>query len=154
MRKTFTTKLVAGHGKLTSLVVPPSVVKVFDSPGRIALQGTINGFPFRASLIRLQDGRHYVAVNGEMRKGANAKAGDTVKVTLEWSNSVLHVGVPPDIERALAKRSRAQAVFDRLVPSHKRAYIDYVNLFTQPQERKLHIEQMIEKLLAAKGPKS
>jgi len=154
MSKTFTTKLVAGHGKLTSLVVPSSVVKSFDSPGRIALQGTINGFPFRASLIRLKDGRHYVAVNGEMRKGAKAKAGDTVKVSLEPSNTVQCVEVPADIQRALERNSRAQAAFDKLSPTHRRAYIGFVSQFPQPAARKRRIEQMIEKLLDAKGPKS
>jgi hypothetical protein len=150
MKKAFTTKLVAfSHGTLTRIAVPASVAKSFASPGRVALQGTINGFPFRASLVRLQDGKHYIAVNSEMRKGAKAKPGDTVKVTLERSNRVRHVDVPADFQRALAKSSRARAVFDNLTPSHQLEYVEYFAQATSPETRKRHIDRMIEILLAA-----
>lgn len=150
MKKSFTAKLIAySHGKLTRLVVPSGVAKSFDSLGRVALQGTINGFPFRTSLIRLQDGTNCIVVNSAMRKGAKAKVGNTVEVTLERSNTVRHVELPADIQRALAKSRKAAAAFDKLTPSHKRAYIDYVSQSTRPESRKWRIEQMIEKLLEA-----
>jgi hypothetical protein len=155
MKKSFTAKLVTfSHGKLTRLIVPASVAKSFGSLGRVWLQGTINRFPFRTSLFRLQDGTNCILVNSEMRKGAKAKAGDTVEVTLERSSTVRHVEVPADIQRALAKSRKAKAAFDKLTPSHKRAYIDYVGQFTRPEARKQRIEQMIEELLAAKAQRS
>jgi hypothetical protein len=150
MAKTFTTKLVTfSHGTLTRIAVPADVAKSFASPGRVALQGTINGFPFRASLARLHDGKHYIAVNAEMRKGAKAKPGDTVKVTLERINRLQHFEVPADFQRALARNAKARAVFDKLTPSHQLEYVVYVSRVTSPETRKRRLEQMIETLLSA-----
>jgi hypothetical protein len=153
MPKTFTAKL-ATRGKRTWLVVPASVAKAFDSPGRVMLQGTINDFPFRASLFHRPDGAHYILINSEMRQGAKARPGDAVKVALERSSALRHVVVPADFQRALAKSGRAQANFEKLAPSHQREYIDHLARAISPKTRKLRIEQMIEMLLAAKKQQS
>jgi uncharacterized protein YdeI (YjbR/CyaY-like superfamily) len=73
---------------------------------------------------------------------------------LEPSNTVQCVEVPADIQRALEKNGRAQAAFDKLSPTHRRAYIGFVSQFPQPAARKRRIVQMIEKLLASMGKRS
>jgi hypothetical protein len=46
------------------------------------VKGTINGFPFRSSLMNMGDG-HMMVVNAQLRVGAKCKAGDVVNVYME-----------------------------------------------------------------------
>ena len=64
------------------LNAPFDVPETFGTRARIAVRGTINGFPFRSSLMPM-GGCHGMAVNKTMREGAKAKAGDVVDVVME-----------------------------------------------------------------------
>lgn len=57
----------------TGIVIPFSVLEVFGTRGRVPVRGTVNGFAFRSSLAPY-GGKHYMAVNRQMREGAKAQA--------------------------------------------------------------------------------
>ncbi|MBI2896379.1 MAG: DUF3052 family protein [Deltaproteobacteria bacterium] len=54
--------------------------------------------------------------------------------------------IPPDLEAALARSTRARAAFDRQPPSHQREYIGYVDEAKRPQTRARRIAETIEHL--------
>ena len=79
----FKTKLVGQDGSSVAAVrFPFDIQEVFGTIARVPVRGTINGFPFRSSLMPM-GGCHYMAVNRTMREGAGCKAGDTVSVVME-----------------------------------------------------------------------
>ena len=85
---------------MAALKLPFDVVAVFQRTGRVPVKGTINGFPFRSSLMNMGDG-HMMVVNAQMRAGAQCKAGDTVKVLMEVDEEKRTVDVPvPSTPRA------------------------------------------------------
>lgn len=72
--QTFTTTLIGRgpSGAWTHMDVPFSVEEAFGTRARVAVRGTINGFPFRSSLMPRGKGVFYMAINREMQEGAQA----------------------------------------------------------------------------------
>src|SRR5271169_6920304 len=95
----FKVKLLGQEGSSVAALKPPfDVVAVFDRKGRVPVKGTINGFPFRSSLMNMGDG-HMMVVNAELRAGAKCKAGDTVGVVLELDEDVRKVELPAFLKK-------------------------------------------------------
>jgi uncharacterized protein DUF1905/bacteriocin resistance YdeI/OmpD-like protein len=95
------------------LNAPFDVQEVFSTRARVAVRGTINGFPFRSSLMPM-GGCHGMAVNKTMRDGANCKAGDTVSVVMERDQAERVVEAPPLLKKELAKSKTAHASWEKL----------------------------------------
>jgi hypothetical protein len=105
----FKTKLVGQEGSSVAAVNAPFDVKeVFGTIARVPVRGSINGFPFRSSLMPM-GGCHYMAVNRTMREGAGCKAGDMVSVVMERDTAPRVVAIPTPLKKALAKSKTAQA---------------------------------------------
>ncbi|MEK6571276.1 MAG: YdeI/OmpD-associated family protein [Bacteroidota bacterium] len=152
-RMEFKAKLEAGgEGNAWVIMnIPFNVEEVFGNRGRVAVKGTINGFPYRSSIFPWGDRTHHVMVNRAMREGANVKVGDTVNVIMEVDTEPRIVEVPPDFKKALAKNKKAQGTFEKLPPSHKRAYVEAILEAKRPETRERRIKGAIEML--AKGEK-
>jgi hypothetical protein len=105
----FKTKLVGQEGSSVAAVNAPfDVREVFGTIARVPVRGSINGFPFRSSLMPM-GGCHYMAVNRTMREGAGCKAGDMVSVVMERDTAPRVVAIPTPLKKALAKSKTAQA---------------------------------------------
>ncbi len=83
------------------------------------MRGTINGFPFRTSLMPM-GGCHGMAVNKTMRDGAGVEAGDTVSIVMERDEAERVVEVPPLLKKELAKSKTAQANWKKLSYTHQK----------------------------------
>jgi hypothetical protein len=80
------------RGALTFLSIPFSVEKV---------SGTLNGFPFRNSLMPEGDGTHSMMVGKQLQVGAKANPGDQVNIVMQLDEAERVVEVPPELNRAL-----------------------------------------------------
>jgi predicted FMN-binding regulatory protein PaiB len=147
-KTTFTVKLErpAGVGTWTYFTVPFNVAEKFGSKGQVKVSGTINGFPFRSSLFPRGNGKHYMVVNRAVREGANAKAGDTIRVALERDTAPRLVKVPRDLARALAAHPNAKARWDKLAYSHRKEYVEAIEEAKKPETRARRIAKAIEQL--------
>jgi hypothetical protein len=67
----------------THIQIPFDVPAAFGARGRVAVRGTLNGMPFRASLFPY-GGIHYLGVNRALREQTGLKVGDQVNV---WGSS-------------------------------------------------------------------
>jgi hypothetical protein len=150
MKKKFEAKLTSRGpgGAWTFLYIPFNVEEAFGSKARVSVSGTINGFPFRNSLLPMGDGTHRMAVSKEMQAGAKATAGDTVNVTMEVDRAERTVEVPKELVQALKKNKKAAEFFGSLSYSHKRAYADWVGGAKQEATRKSRAAKAIEMLAA------
>jgi hypothetical protein len=99
----FKVKLLGQAGSEVAALKPPfDVVEVFQRKGRVPVKGTIDGFPFRSSLMNMGDG-HIMVVNAQLRAGAKCKAGDTVTVLMELDDDKRTVEVPAGLKTATPK---------------------------------------------------
>jgi hypothetical protein len=97
-----------GGGSGAALAAPFDVKEIFGTIARVPVRGTINGFPFRSSLMPM-GGCHRMVVNLALRQGAGVKAGDTVNVVMERDTAPRVVTIPSVLKKALAKNKTAQA---------------------------------------------
>src|SRR5881392_1719606 len=68
-------------GSWTFLILPKTASAKLPSRGITAIEGTINGFPFQATLEPDGQKSHWLKVDRKLSKSARAEAGDVV--TLE-----------------------------------------------------------------------
>ena len=148
----FTAKLEAeGEGRSwTILRLPFSVEKEWGSRGRVPVKGTLNGFAFRSSIFPFGNGTHHMMVNKQMQQGSGAGLGDRVRVVMEVDAEPRTVEVSADFAKALRKNAKAGAFFEKLPPSHKRAYVEAIEEAKKPETRARRIEQAIAILAAGR----
>ncbi len=155
MKKKFEAELIGrGPGSAWAfLPIPFDVEKVFGSKARVAVAGTINGFPFRNSLMPEGDGTHSMMVNKELQKGANAKVGETVKVVLELDTAPRTVAIPEDLAAAFEQDARAGQAFAVLSYSIQKEFVDWIVEAKKPETRARRIQKSLEMLPQGKRPK-
>ncbi|MGC2639356.1 MAG: YdeI/OmpD-associated family protein [Acidobacteriaceae bacterium] len=155
MKQTFTVKLVARgpNGAWTHLDVPFSVEQTWGTRARVAVRGTVNGFPFRSSLMPRGGGVFYMAFTRAMQEGAKARAGDTVSVVMEPDSAPRTVEVPAYLKEALKAAPAKGHAFAALSYSHKKEYVDWIAQAKKPETRAARIEKMLHGLGTKKTPK-
>ena len=103
----FRPSATAKVGSWTFVTLLKNASAKLPSRGMTAVEGTINGFPFRATLEPDGQRSHWLKVNRKMREAAGADPGDVV--TLE----IAPAGVEPELKtprrpmRTLRRRSRS-----------------------------------------------
>lgn len=116
----FQVKLEGQEGSSVAALRPPfDVREVFGTRARVPVRGTINGFPFRSSLMPM-GGCHRMVVNQTIRDGAGVKAGDRVMVVMERDEAERVVEAPPLLKKELAKSKPAQANWEKLSFTHQK----------------------------------
>jgi hypothetical protein len=137
---------------VTGIEIPFDVEKAFGARGRLPVRGTINGFEFRSSLAPY-GGKHYMAVNRQMREGAKARAGDTVRLSLEKDEAVREVSVPADFQKALARHSEARAAWAKLSYTHRKEWVQEIEGAKRPETRERRVAKAVAALAGATAGK-
>ncbi len=128
-RWSFETTLVRpeGVGTWTFAPIPLDLAKETGIKSRLRVRGTIDATPFKGTLLPTGSGRHFVVVKKVVRDKIGKKAGDVVRVEFDLDTSRVKVAVPRDFARALALAPRAKAEFKDMAPSHKKAYLTWID---------------------------
>ena len=98
--KLFRPAASAKVGSWNFLTLPKDASAKLPSRGMTTVEGTINGFPFRATLEPDGQKSHWLKVNRKVREAVGADAGDVV--TLEIAPEALQPTIPADLRKALA----------------------------------------------------
>ncbi|HEY1461980.1 MAG TPA: YdeI/OmpD-associated family protein [Terriglobales bacterium] len=142
----FKTKLT-GHAEMDAAVLQPpfDVVEVFGRKGRVPVKGTVNGFPFRSSLMNMGNG-HMMAVNAQMRAGAKCQAGDTVSVVMELDEEERKVEVPAYLKKIIDKDSKAKEFWPKLSFTNQKEYVREIEGAKRQETREKRIAAMMDAL--------
>ena len=60
----------------------------------------------------------------------------------------ISLDLPDDLAQALAGNQTAQAAYEKLPPSHKREYLNWINSAKRPETRNRRIAETVTKLQA------
>src|SRR5690348_11032913 len=100
---------VPAKASWTFLTLPKKASAKLPSRGMTTVEGTLNGFPFRATLEPDGQKSHWLKVDRKLREAAGAGAGDVV--TLELAPNALEPTAPADLRKALAATPKAGALW-------------------------------------------
>ena len=119
---------IAGReiGAVAAIAPPFDVVEIFGTRARVPVRGTINGYPFRSSLMPMGKSlpekgssscpspSHLMPVCKALRDGAGVNPGDIVNVVMERDEAERIVEVPAVLKKELAKSKTARANWEKL----------------------------------------
>jgi hypothetical protein len=142
----FQAKIQGKEAGVVAAITPPAeVMEFFATRGRVPIRGTINGFPFRSSLMPM-GGCHMMPVNKTLREGAGVRPGDMVDMVIERDQEERTVEAPPELERELAKSKKARERWDELAFTHKKEMALSISGAKQEETRKRRLAKVMNVL--------
>lgn len=138
-------------GSWTFLILPKNASAKLPSRGITTIQGTINGFPFQATLE--PDGRksHWLKVDRKLRETAGAEVGDVVTLKIAPAAEEPEPTVPADLRKALAAAApKARALWSDITPNARRDWVHWITSAKQPETRSRRIKNACSMLAAGK----
>jgi len=148
--KVFRPAATAKAGSWTFLTLPKDASAKLPSRGMTTVEGTINGYPFRATLEPDGQRSHWLKVSRKLREAAGADAGDVVTLEIAPSGEEPEPRVPADLRKALAAvHPKARAVWSDITPVARRDWIQWIESAKREETRLKRIESACDML--AKG---
>jgi hypothetical protein len=143
----------AATAKVTSwsfLTLPKNASAKLPSRGRTAVEGTINGVPFRATLEPDGQRSHWLKVNRKMREAAGAESGDVVTLEIKPTEEEPEPKVLADLRKALTAAPKVRALWSDITPIARRDWIHWIVSAKRPETRARRIENACAMLTAGK----
>jgi hypothetical protein len=137
-------------GPWTLLTLPSNASAELPSRGMTMVEGTINGFPFRAALEPNGEESHSLRVNKALQDAVEADPGDTVTVEITRAGKEPETRVPMELRKALAAAPRAQALWADITPMARQNWILWISSAKLPETRMRRIENACDMLASGK----
>jgi len=142
----FQTKIEGKEAGVVAAITPPvDVIEWFGTRARVPIRGTINGFPFRSSLMPCGAAR-MMPVNKTLCQGAGVKPGDFVDVVMERDVEARTVDAPPELEKELAKSKTAKERWEKLAFTHKKEMAIAISGAKQEETKKRRLAKVMQVL--------
>jgi Domain of unknown function (DUF1905)/Bacteriocin-protection, YdeI or OmpD-Associated len=148
--KLFRPVATAKGGTWTFLTLPRNASAKLPSRGMTAVQGTINGVPFRATLEPDGQKSHWLKMSRTLREAAGAEAGDLVTLELAPAGKEPEPRVPADLRKALAAAPKARALWSDITSIARRDWIQWIISAKQTETRARRVKNACSMLAAGK----
>jgi uncharacterized protein YdeI (YjbR/CyaY-like superfamily) len=159
LKKSFTAVLEPDGTSLkwTIARVPFDIAKAWPTRRGRRVKGEISslnaasgGFAFRTSLFPGPAGEgHILLVNKNMQKGAHARVGDKVRVTLEPDLEEREVLIPSELDKILKSDRQLKKLFEAMSDSMRREIGKWVGEPTGAERRLKRAERIAERMMHA-----
>lgn len=152
---TFQTKLLrpAKPGNDDSwafLVLPKSVSDTLPRRGRTSVNGTINDYPFQATLDPDGQLSHWLKLSQQMLEAAHVNVGEMVTVQISAAVSESEPRLPIDLQKALAASSTAKAVWESTTTIARIDWIHWIESAKQAKTRQRRVGDACDMLASGK----
>jgi hypothetical protein len=136
-----------GTGTWTYVVIPFDSTREFGSRARVRVKGTIDGHPFKSTLLPNGEGKHFLVVKKEIRDVIGKVHGEMVTVKMSLDSSPRSLTIPSDMMKALERDSKAKAMFGAMSFSHRKAYVEWIEQAKKRQTREQRIKKSLQMIL-------
>lgn len=134
----------------TFLILPKIASAKLPSRGMTSVEGTINDFPFQATLEPDGQASHWLKVDKKMCKIANINVGDKVTLKITPMQEEPEPKVPTDLRKALTNTPKAQALWSHITPISHRDWIQWITSAKQTETRARRIKNACSMLASGK----
>lgn len=134
----------------TFLVLPKAASAQLPTRSQTAVEGTLNGRRFRATLE--PDGRksHWLKVSRKLREDAGAAVGELVHLEIAAAAKQPEPRVPADLRKALAAAPEAGSVWSDITPVARRDWVQWITSAKKPETRARRIANACDMLASGK----
>lgn len=114
------------------LKLPKEASRKLPSRGQVSVEGTLDGFPFQATLDPDGEGGHWLRVDRKVHEAAGApgtplKPGNVVTLEIRPLAEEPEPAVPTDLRKALAAAPpKAREVWSDITPAARRDFIHWI----------------------------
>lgn len=155
MGTTFKTKLLrpakpGNDGSWAFLVLPKTASNQLPRRGRTTVTGTLNGYPFQATLEPDGQLSHWLKVSEQLREAAGAAIGDIVTVQISPAEPEPEPQLPDDLQQALVASPAAKAVWDDTTTIARLDWIHWIESAKQAKTRQRRVDNACEMLASGK----
>lgn len=140
----------AEGGDWTFLRLPQEASSRLPTRSMVSVDGTMNGFPFCATLQPDSEGGHWLKVESAWREAANAQPGNDVELEIHPAEVEPEPEVPDDLRKALSAAPAALAVWEDTTPVARRDWITWMAQGKLAETRLIRLEKMIDMLSKGK----
>ena len=144
----FKAKLQPGDGGGVFVEFPYDVKKEFGK-GKVPIQCTIDGVPYRGTMVKYGLPKHLILVLKETRKKIGKDVGDEVDIWLIEDLEPRIIETPTDFKRLLQK-NKLEKLFEELSFTHRREYIQWITSAKKEETRLTRMQKAVE-MIKAKG---
>ena len=138
-------------GSWTFLLVPKNASAKLPSRGMTAIQGTLNGVAFQATLEPDGQKSHWLKVDRKLSEAARAAAGDFVTLEIAPTAHEPEPELPPNLRKALATAApKARKLWSDITPVARRDWIHWITSAKQPETRMRRIKNACSMLAGGK----
>lgn len=89
-------------------------------------------------------------INNEIREKIGKESGDLVDISIMVDASPVIIVLPNDLKDALKKNSKARKFFESIAPSHKKAFVQWIENAKMDETRKNRVEKAVDMLSEGK----
>ena len=140
----FTATLDEAGGGGVFIPFPYDVQKEFGK-GRVPFECTIDGEPYRGTLVKYGTPYHIIIVLKAIREKIKKSAGDKVKVWLKEDTAERTVAVPADFKKLL-KKNKLEENFNKMSYTTRKEWMLWLNDAKKDETRLRRMEKAIERL--------
>lgn len=134
----------------TFLVLPRTASAKLPTRAMTAVEGTVNGSPFRATLQPDGQRSHWLKVTRKLREAAGAAIGDVVALEIMPTDKQPEPRIPADLRKALAAAPKARALWSDITPVARRDWIQWITSARRPETRARRVENTCKMLATGK----
>jgi hypothetical protein len=144
----FEAPIQAGRGGGAFVEIPPDSLQELGGGTRFRVRGTLAGVALESSTMGIGAGRVALGLHKATREAAGVAIGDTVHIEVERDDRERAIVIPPEFEAALRDAPDARAFFDRLAPTHRRSYAEWIAGAKRAETKERRLARAIELLRA------
>lgn len=131
-----------------------AMAALFEESGRkkapLPVHGTLNGKDFRQTVVKFR-GKWRLYLNALMRQSSGVKAGDRVRIEIEFNPEPRVEPMNAALSLALSRNGKARAAFERLPPSHKKGYNRYLNSLKSTEALGRNVARIVKRFRKGAG---
>lgn len=132
------------------IVLPKAASEQLPRRGRTSVDGTLNGYPFQATLDPDGQLSHWLKVGKDLRDAAGVDIGDSVTVQMSPADPEPEPQLPDDLHEALAATPAARAVWEKTTTIARLDWIHWIESAKQAATRTRRVENACDMLASGK----
>ena len=130
---------------------PYEVEKLYGVKGRVPVNVTFDGVPYRGSMVKMGSERHLLLILKEIRERLRKDRGDFIHVTVDLDEAPRVVTLPADVEAAF-KAAGVLELYRARSFSHQREQALWIEDAKQAETRQRRITKAVDALRAKGAP--